>query len=70
MVQLNAPAPDFTLDAIASGPARRVRLSDLRGRWVELFFYPADFTFVCPTELRGFQARRTDFARWTATSSA
>ena len=53
MVRLNTPAPDFTLDAIASGPARRVRLSDLRGRWVELFFYPADFTFVCPTEASG-----------------
>ena len=58
MVQLNAPAPDFTLGAIASGQARRVRLSDFRGRWVVLFFYPADFTFVCPTELRGFQAPR------------
>jgi len=63
MVQLNTPAPDFTLDAIASGRARRVRLSDFRGRWVVLFFYPADFTFVCPTEVRGFHARRTDFAR-------
>jgi alkyl hydroperoxide reductase subunit AhpC len=52
MVQLNTPAPDFTLDAIASGRARRVRLSDFRGRWVVLF-YPADFTFVCPTEASG-----------------
>jgi peroxiredoxin 2/4 len=63
MVQLNAPAPDFTLDAIANGQTRRVRLSDFRGRWVVLFFYPADFTFVCPTEVRGFQARRAEFAR-------
>jgi alkyl hydroperoxide reductase subunit AhpC len=53
MVQLNTPAPDFTLDAIASGRARRVRLSDFWGRWVVLFFYPADFTFVCPTEASG-----------------
>ena len=58
MVRLNAPAPDVALDASVDGQARRVRLSDFRGRWVVLFFYPADFTFVCPTEIRGFQARR------------
>ena len=63
MVRLNAPAPDFALDGIANGQARRVRLSDFRGRWVVLFFYPADFTFVCPTEIHGFQARRPEFTR-------
>jgi alkyl hydroperoxide reductase subunit AhpC len=31
-----------------------VKLSDYRGKWVVLFFYPLDFTFVCPTEIRGF----------------
>jgi len=63
MVRLNAPAPDFALDGVANDLARRVRLSDFRGRWVVLFFYLADFTFVCPTEIRGFQARRPAFAR-------
>jgi peroxiredoxin 2/4 len=53
MVKLNAPAPDIALDGIVNGQARRVRLSDLRGHWVVLFFYPADFTFVCPTEASG-----------------
>jgi alkyl hydroperoxide reductase subunit AhpC len=63
MVKLNAPAPDVALDATADGQVRRIRLSDFRGRCVVLFFYPADFTFVYPTEIRGFQARRDDFAR-------
>jgi peroxiredoxin (alkyl hydroperoxide reductase subunit C) len=63
MGRLNAPAPDFALDGIANGQARQVRPSDFRGRWVVLFFYPADFTFVFPTEIRGFQARRTELGR-------
>jgi peroxiredoxin len=37
MVRLNAPAPDFALDGVANDLARRVRLSDFRGRWVVLF---------------------------------
>jgi AhpC/TSA family len=63
MGRLNAPAPDFALDGIVNGQARRVRLSDFRGRWGVLVFDPADFTLVCPTEIRGFQARRPEFAR-------
>jgi alkyl hydroperoxide reductase subunit AhpC len=62
MVTLNAPAPEIDLDGIVDGRVRRYRLSDFRGRWVVLFFYPADFTFVCPTEIRGFHARQPEFA--------
>ncbi len=62
MIGLNVPAPDVALNAVAEGQVRRIRLGDFRGRWVVLFFYPADFTFVCPTEIRGFQARRAEFA--------
>jgi len=51
MVRINHPAPDFSLDAFHDGKKVRVNLGDLRGKWVVLFFYPADFTFVCPTEL-------------------
>ena len=63
MVSLNAPAPEVALDGVADGRTQPYRLSDFRGRWVVLFFYPADFTFVCPTEIRGFHARRADFAQ-------
>ena len=51
MVQINRPAPDFDLEAYHGDEITRVKLKDLRGKWVVLFFYPADFTFVCPTEL-------------------
>jgi alkyl hydroperoxide reductase subunit AhpC len=55
VLALNAPAPDFSLDGVANGVRRRVAVRDFRGRWLVLFFYPADFTFVCPTEVTGFQ---------------
>ena len=57
MIELNADAPPFSLDAIDGDRRRRISLVELRGRWVVLCFYPADFTFVCPTELVGFQRR-------------
>ena len=42
-----------------TGGCARYRLADYRGRWVMVFFYPADFTFVCPTEILGFHAWHT-----------
>lgn len=43
--------PDFKLEAFHKNTIKKIRLSDYRGRWLILLFYPADFTFVCPTEL-------------------
>ncbi len=51
MVFVEKPAPDFQATAFAEGGYKELRLSDYRGRWVVLFFYPGDYTFVCPTEL-------------------
>lgn len=51
MVKINAPAPMFAADAYQNGQIKKVSLTDFKGKWVVLFFYPADFTFVCPTEL-------------------
>jgi peroxiredoxin (alkyl hydroperoxide reductase subunit C) len=51
MVQINAPAPEFEEDAFVKNEIKKIKLTDFRGKWVVLFFYPADFTFVCPTEL-------------------
>lgn len=51
MVTINQPAPEFDLEAYHGDDIVRVNLNDYRGKWVVLFFYPADFTFVCPTEL-------------------
>jgi len=51
MVNINDLAPDFTEDAYVDNEIKKISLKDYRGKWVILFFYPADFTFVCPTEL-------------------
>ncbi len=51
MVKINEKIPDFELDAFQNEEIRKIRLSDYRGKWLVLIFYPADFTFVCPTEL-------------------
>jgi alkyl hydroperoxide reductase subunit AhpC len=61
MLALNAEAPAFSLEGVESGRVRTFSLADFRKRWAVLFFYPADFTFVCPTEIRGFEARAREF---------
>ncbi len=47
-------APDFTMESYLAGEFHSVTLSEMRGRWVLLLFYPLDFTFVCPTEVLAF----------------
>ena len=61
MVQVGQPAPDFALKGVVDGEFVDVKLSDYRGKWVVLFFYPLDFTFVCPTEIQGFAKHNADF---------
>lgn len=52
MVKVGHPVPDFEFEVFHKGKAGKVRFSDYKGKqWIILFFYPADFTFVCPTEL-------------------
>ena len=55
-VQIAAPAPSFEAEAYVPGEPdpQRISLDEYRGSWVVLFFYPRDFTFVCPTELHAF----------------
>jgi len=55
-------APDFRAEAVIDGELTEVKLADYRGQWVVLFFYPLDFTFVCPTEIREFNQMREQFA--------
>ena len=55
-------APDFKAQAVMpDGTFAEVSLSDYRGRYVMLFFYPLDFTFVCPTEIIAFSERAGEF---------
>ena len=55
---IGKPAPDFTMTTTkdTSTLEHQSRLKDYRGRWLALFFYPADFTFVCPSEVIAFNA--------------
>ena len=54
-------APDFTTMASQNGDFKEFSLSKYKGKHIVLFFYPLDFTFVCPTELMAFQAKLGDF---------
>lgn len=49
--EINKLAPAFNAEAFVDNNIKKISLSDYRGKWVVLFFYPADFTFICPTEL-------------------
>ena len=60
-VLVGKKAPEFNLKAVVQGCIKEYSLSSLRGKYVVLFFYPLDFTFVCPTELHAFQDRLADF---------
>ncbi len=59
-------APEFTTDAVIGGEFKQVKLADYKGKWVVLFFYPLDFTFVCPTEITAFSDRISDFKKLNA----
>jgi len=59
--QVQKEAPDFTATAVVNEEFKTVKLSDYRGKYVVLFFYPLDFTFVCPTEIVAFSDRIKDF---------
>ena len=61
--QVTKPAPDFTADAVVNGEFTEIKLSDYRGQYVVLFFYPLDFTFVCPTELVAFSDELDEFTK-------
>ena len=51
MIQINQEIPDFELEVFHNEEIQRIKLSDYKGKWLVLIFYPADFTFICPTEL-------------------
>ncbi len=55
--RIQAPAPDFRAQAVVNGDFKEVSLSDYRGKYLVLYFYPLDFTFVCPTEIIAFSDR-------------
>ena len=62
--QVQKEAPDFTATAVVNGQiVNEYKLAATRGKYVVLFFYPLDFTFVCPTEIIAFSDRIADFQK-------
>ena len=63
-VLVTQAAPEFKAQAVmADGQFKELSLSDYRGKYVLLFFYPLDFTFVCPTEIIAFSDREEEFSK-------
>lgn len=61
VIRVGKAAPDFRSMAYVNGQFKEVGLRDFKGKWVCLFFYPLDFTFVCPTEIRSFAQHESAF---------
>jgi len=59
--QVQKPAPAFKAQAVVDGQFKEVSLDDYKGKYVVLYFYPLDFTFVCPTEIIAFSDRIGEF---------
>ncbi|TYJ53984.1 hypothetical protein B9479_005390 [Cryptococcus floricola] len=60
--QIQKPAPDFAGTAVKEGSFEEIKLADYKGKWTVLFFYPMDFTFVCPTEILAFNKALDQFS--------
>jgi len=70
IVTVGKPAPDFKLEGVVgTEPGKEFKsfsLKDFKDKWLVLFFYPADFTFVCPTEIKGFSENLDSFSKLNA----
>ncbi len=62
-LRVGQPAPDFTATAVVDQEMKDIKLSNYKGKYVVLFFYPLDFTFVCPTEITAFSDRHEEFKK-------
>ena len=60
-IRVGQNAPEFTLQGVIGDKFKDVCLDEFKGKWVVLFFYPLDFTFICPTEITEFSKRDSDF---------
>uniref|UniRef100_UPI00358DF54F peroxiredoxin-4-like isoform X1 n=1 Tax=Myxine glutinosa TaxID=7769 RepID=UPI00358DF54F len=59
--QISKPAPHWEGTAVVGGEFKELKLTDYLGKYLVFFFFPLDFTFVCPTELVGFSDRISEF---------
>ena len=61
MSLINKEVADFSVQAFVNGEFKTITKNDILGKWTVFFFYPADFTFVCPTELEDLQNKKEEF---------
>lgn len=61
MVRIGEAVQDFEVDVFQNEETKKITLSSYKGKWVVLIFYPADFTFICPTELEEAAEMYDDF---------
>lgn len=61
IARVQKPAPTFKAAAVVNREFKEVSLEEYQGKWVVLFFYPLDFTFVCPTEIIAYSERAEEF---------
>ena len=57
MISIGQTIPEMQLEAYQNEDIRKINLSDYRGKWLVMLFYPADFTYICPIELESQGAR-------------
>lgn len=65
-LEIGKPSPDFELEAFQDDKIKKIKLSELKDKWTVLMFYPADFTFICPTELGDLADRYNEFKELNA----
>ena len=66
MLKINDKIPDFEFKVFQNEEEKKVKFSDYRGKWMVFIFYPADFTFICPTELEEAANLYDDFKKLNA----
>lgn len=63
MSLINKEVSDFSVQAYQNNAFKTVTRADLQGKWSVFFFYPADFTFICPTELEDLANKYSEFQK-------
>lgn len=63
MIKIGDRIPNFEVDAVIKGTMKRIKLHDYLGQWMVFIFYPADFSFVCPTELEDAAKHYEEFRK-------
>src|SRR3989338_7817594 len=66
MLKIGKEVPDIELEAFHNEETKKIKLSDYKEKWLVLIFYPADFTFICPTELEETAELYSEFKKLNA----